>query len=248
MSTPLMIEDENLSIAWYRILKYIVGHPRKEITPLVLTLSDFEENEKIRTTLNSDLISNNLDSIDIVSETIFPRSLYEYYGKDKEQLFNIYLNKVLPRLKRIDSRNSDGTYFERLIAFGEANKNQLNIIIDSLKEGAKIKRRSKLQAAIFDPLNDHKNGMFQGFPCLQHVTFYKTKSGGLVLNSFYAVQYLYQRAYGNWVGLINLGKFVATETNLKLERFNCFIGVEELDRLSKKQARTLLDKMNIEAE
>lgn len=248
MSTPLFIEDENLSIAWYKILKYIVGHPRKEITPLVLTLSGFEENKKIRTTLNSDLIRSNLDSIDIVSETIFPRSLYEYYGKDKEQLFDIYLNKVLPRLKRIDSRNSNGTYFERLIAFGEANKNQLNIIIDSLKEGSKIKRRSKLQAAIFDPLNDHKNGMFQGFPCLQHITFYKTKSGGLVLNSFYAVQYLYQRAYGNWIGLINLGKFIANETNLKFERFNCFVGVEELDHLSKKQARVLLDKMNIEEE
>ena len=245
MYTPILIDDTNLSIAWYRIMKYIIDHPHKEITPLVLTLTSFEENENVRTTLDSDLESRNLDSVDVVSETIFPKSLYDYYEKDRVKLIDIYLNNVLPRLKKIDSRNSEGTYFERLISFGESGKNQLDIIIDSLSAGAKIKRRSKLQASIFDPLRDHKNGMFQGFPCLQHITLYKTKSGGLVLNSFYAVQYLYQRAYGNWLGLINLGNFIAKETNLQLERFNCFIGVEELDNLSKKEAKALVDRMNI---
>lgn len=247
MSTiPLMIEDSNLSKAWYRIFKYIIDHPGKEITPLVLTLSAFEEDERIRTILNTDLNEKELDPIDVVSETIFPKSLYEYYEENSTSLYSTYINSTLPRLKKIDARNANGTYFGRLISFGETGKNQLQIIIDSLKEDSKIKRRSKLQAAIFDPLTDHKTGVFQGFPCLQHVTFYKSKSGGLILNSFYAVQYLYQRAYGNWLGLINLGKFVANEANLELERFNCFIGVEELDHFSKKEAKILLSKMNIE--
>lgn len=241
-----MIEDSNMSTAWYRIFKHIVDNPGKEITPLVLTLSAFEEDKRIRSILNSDLNTNKLDSIDVVSETIFPKSLYEYCNKNREALYETYLTNALPRLKKIDSRNSNGTYFERLIAFGDVRKNQLQIIIDSLKDDSKIKRRSKLQMAIFDPLKDHKTGVFQGFPCLQHVTFYKSKSGGLILNSFYAVQYLYQRAYGNWMGLINLGKFIANETNLEFERFNCFIGVEELDHLSKKDAKVLLSKMNIE--
>lgn len=247
MSTPIMIEDNNLSAAWLRILKCIIKNPGKEIMPLVLTLSGFEEDDRIKSVHNSDLRNNGLDSIEIVSETIFPKSVYEFCGRDKNKLFEIYLNSILPRLKKIDSRNSNGTYFERLISFGDfAKKNQLDIIIDSLKDNSKVKRRSKLQAAIFDPIKDHKNGVFQGFPCLQHVTFYKSETGGLVLNSFYAVQYLYQRAYGNWLGLINLGKFVANETGLELERFNCFIGVEQLDHLTKKQAMTLLAQMNIE--
>jgi hypothetical protein len=83
--------------------------------------------------------------------------------------------------------------------------------------------------------------MFQGFPCLQHATFLVSENGGLVLNSFYAVQYLYRRAYGNWLGLINLGKFVANELQLNFERFNCYVGVEQLDKLKKKQAQNLLD-------
>lgn len=64
------------------------------------------------------------------------------------------------------------------------------------------------------------------------------------MNSFYAVQSLYKKAYGNWLGLINLGKFVADECGLELERFNCFIGVEQLEsKLSKPEARELLSVM-----
>jgi len=243
MSVPILINGNNLSTAWCDTLQTIVENSGNEITPLILTLSGFEEDRKIKEELNKDLSISNLDSIEIVSETIFPQSLYNYSGYDGQRLFETYLNDVLPRIKKIDIRNSSGTYFERLIAFGETKKNQLNIIIDSLREDSKIKRRSKSQAAIFDPNKDHKNGVFQSFPCLQHVTFYKSETGGLIINSFYAIQYLYQRAYGNWLGLINLGKFIGNETGLELERFNCFVGVEKLDHLTKAQAKVLLSKM-----
>lgn len=246
MNVPVLIKDNNLSNAWCKILQHIIDNSGNEITPLVLTLSDFEENIVIKDELNNDLGIHQLDSIDIVSETIFPQSLHLFNKSNRHELYKLYLENVLPRLKKIDKRNSAGTYFERLIAFGDSQKNQLEIIIDSLSENSKIKRRSKSQAAIFDPLKDHKNGVFQSFPCLQHVSFYKSENGGLIINSFYAMQYLYQRAYGNWLGLINLGKFVAQEAGLELERFNCFVGVEKLDHLTKAQAKGLINKMKVE--
>ncbi|MCC2590302.1 hypothetical protein [Chryseobacterium sp. MFBS3-17] len=246
MNIPVLIEGDNLSKAWCKVFQHIIDNSGNEITPLILTLTGFEEDKLINSELNKDLARNKLDSIEIVSETIFPQALYKFNENDRQKLFEIYLNNVLPRIKKIDPRNSSGTYFERLIAFGDANKNQLDIIIDSLKQDSKIKRRSKSQAAIFDPLKDHKNGVFQSFPCLQHVTFYKSESGGLIINSFYAMQYLYQRAYGNWLGLINLGKFVAQEAGLELERFNCFVGVEKLDHLTKTQAKVLIGKMKLD--
>lgn len=181
-----------------------------------------------------------MDSIDTVAATIFPAGIAKL-SKDRFELYREYLD-VIPRIRKVDSRNKRGTYFERLIAFdGSENQkvNQIEIIIRSLRSG-KIKRRSKLQASVFDPRVDHIDGPYQSFPCLQHVTFYKTKSGGLVLNGFYAIQYLVQRAYGNWLGLINLGKFVANETGLKLEKFNCFVSIEQLDHLSKADAKKLL--------
>lgn len=241
MTSPLLIESANLSYSWIQILDYIVNNPGKEITPLVLSITDFEEDFEFRSTLNAKLAALKMDSIETVSETIFPMSLYQY-SKNRESLYNEYL-KILPRLKKIDSRNNRGTYFERLIAYEKNNNkvNQLEIIISSL-ETKKPNRRSKFQASIFDPTKDHLKGPYQRFPCLQHVTFYKSE-GGLVLNSFYAIQYLFQRAYGNWLGLINLGKFMAKELNIEFERLNCFIGVEQLDqKILKKDAKKLLNE------
>ncbi|MCL6216917.1 hypothetical protein [Zunongwangia pacifica] len=246
MNIPVLIEEENLSKAWCKVFQYIIDNAGNEITPLILTLTGFEEDKLINNELNKDLAKNRLDSIEIVSETIFPQSLYLFHNNSRQKLFEVYIGNVLPRIKKIDKRNRSGTYFERLIAFGDTKKNQLDIIIDSLKQDSKIKRRSKSQAAIFDPLKDHKNGVFQSFPCLQHVSFYKSENGGLIINSFYAMQYLYQRAYGNWLGLINLGKFVAQEAGLELERFNCFVGVEKLDHLTKSQGKVLIGKMKFD--
>lgn len=244
MSKPYTIEHTNISQAWLAVLKYIVSNPGKEITPLVLSITEFEESIEIKTALDRHLNSNNLDSIDTVAETIFPQSLFKICKGDRNELFRRYARN-LPRIKAVDPRNANGTYFERLTSYGDnAKVNQLEIIIESLQANATVKRRSKLQASIFDPLKDHKSGMFQGFPCLQHVTFYKSESGGLQLNSFYAMQYLYQRGYGNWLGLINLGRFVANEVGLEFERFNCIVGVEQLDHLNKGVAAKLLQDLN----
>lgn len=241
-TSPFVIENLNLSTAWVSALKKITDNGGSEISPLIVTLTDFTESGDIRKALDVDLTRYRLPSIETVSETIFPRSLYEYVQYNREELYKAY-KRNLPRIKKIDSSNGKGTYFERMIAFdGDKQINQLEIIISSLIDNT-IKRRSKLQASIFDPTKDHTNKPFQGFPCLQHVTFYKSENGGLILNSFYAIQYLYRRAYGNWLGLINLGKFVARETGLDFERFNCFIGIEHLDHLKKYEAKKLLADM-----
>ncbi|QXV63985.1 thymidylate synthase [Mucilaginibacter sp. 21P] len=253
-STPIVIEHNNLSGAWHQILRLLVKSPNGELSPLVLTLTAFDESEDIKAEIVSNLKEKNessdrkkrMPNIQTVSETIFPQSLYELAGYDRNRLYAIY-KKNLPKIKKLDSSNRNGTYFSRLIAFGEghSSKNQLEIIIRALID-EKSPRRSKLQAAIFDPFIDHTNSAMQGFPCLQHVTFVKTKDGGLILNSFYAIQFFYKRSYGNWLGLINLGKFVAKEAGLRFERFNCFIGAEALEsqNISKTEAKKLLEKLD----
>ncbi|WP_298508122.1 hypothetical protein [uncultured Kordia sp.] len=244
MTTPLLIEDTNVSKAWIRVLEHIIDNNGKEICPLVLSITEFNEDISFQETLNLNLASSQLDAVQTVSETIFPKSLYIYCKENRFALYKEY-KKNFPRIQKINPSNRNGTYFQRLISFDGSDKkiNQLEIIISSLQEGATVKRRSKLQASIFNPEKDHSDAMYQGFPCLQHVTFYKTQNNGLILNSFYAIQHLYRRAYGNWIGLINLGMFIAKESNLNFERFNCYIGVEQLDRLTKSEAKKLLQKL-----
>lgn len=247
MTTDYIIEDTNLTNAWIQILNRVIVSPGMEITPLLLTLTGFDESQVIREVIDTSLDKRRLSRIQTVSETIFPNSLYILCKKDRHEFYERY-KRNLPRIKKIEPKgNGKGTYFERMIAFDGGTKqiNQLEIIIKSIDSG-KVKRRSKLQIAIFDPRVDHTNGLFQGFPCLQHVTFYLSHSGGLVLNSFYAIQYLYRRGYGNWLGLVNLGKFVANELNIEFEKFNCYIGVEKLDteNISRIDAQKLLRKIS----
>jgi thymidylate synthase len=241
---PSLIQETNLSRAWCAALEQIVKSNGHEITPLVVTLADYEESDTARQAVDFFLKRDKKGSIHTVSDTIFPSALYKLYKGNRQSLYDGYLD-ILPRIKAIDaSSNNRGTYFERLIAYdGKSKKiNQLDEIITSLKE-KKVKRRSKFQAAIFDPSKDLKDDPYQRFPCLQHVTFFRTSNGGLVLNSFYAMQYLYEKGYGNWLGLINLGKFVADELGTELERFNCFIGVEKLN-ITKTKAKDILKLAN----
>jgi hypothetical protein len=89
-----------------------------------------------------------------------------------------------------------------------------------------------LQASIFDPGRDHVRNAQLGFPCLQQVHFVP-ENGGLAVHAFYATQQLFDKAYGNWLGLCHLGQFMACEMGLRLVRLNCYVGTEKLQRVTK---------------
>jgi len=244
MLKQLIIKEKNISFAWLEALNFICENRGKELSPLVINICDFKESTQIHDIINQHLKKHGFAEISTVAETIFPNSLYLYCKKNRNDLFREYLDNLV-RIKAIDKANRQGTYFERLIAFGGSTQkiNQLEIIISSLLD-QNNNRRSKLQASIFNPQFDHKPGPYQNFPCLQHITCYKTKDDGLILNSFYALQYLFRRGYGNWLGLINLGKFIAEQSGLKFMQLNCFVGIEKLDKLNKIEAKSLLAECN----
>ena len=88
------------------------------------------------------------------------------------------------------------------------------------------------QASIFDPARDHISTAQLPFPCLQHVSFVPQKNT-LTMNAFYATQQLFNKAYGNYLGLCRLGDFMAHEMELRFERMNCFVGVAKMDNINK---------------
>lgn len=242
MTTPTLIKDSNLSKSWLDVLEKLSQPNVKELSPLVVTITDFSENDHIRGVLDDHLTNNNKQSIQTVSETIFPISLQKLFKNDRQSFYEEYLGNF-KRIQKLDAkRNGRGTYFQRLINYRgiDENVNQLENIITAISD-KKNNRRSRYQASTFDPVTDNLDGPYLGFPCLQHVTFYVTKEKGLVLNGFYAMQHVYEKAYGNWLGLINLGKFVSEELGITFERFNCFISIEKLDSLSKKETKKLLE-------
>ena len=233
----LLICGNTISDVWYKMLDSVLSKPGvNELAPVLVSLQNFDPEEceqidPVRQVLDNVFKKRNLNSINTVANTIFPLSLYRLAKFDREQLYRSYL-AVMPRRKAIDVRNKDGLYFERLIAFDESEHgNQLEFIISEFT-GRRGVRRSLLQAAIFDPRRDHKRNAQIAFPCLQHVSF--VYSGNqLSVNAFYATQQLFDKAYGNMLGLVRLGNFMAREMHLSLNRVNCYVGVEKLERITR---------------
>jgi hypothetical protein len=260
-------EEPNLSVAWARAFLGLLGHPGKEYAPFLVSIAglngaEAKTDSDLRDSLDACLDANGHDRVQTVANTIFPHSLWRRAKGDRQAFFRDYLED-LPSFVEMDRRNGRGTYFARLIGFGLDPKdcggvphapaqaiseggNQLEFIINECKRGG---RRTKLQAALFDPYRDLTRSAQQGFPCLQHLTFVPNHDRRtLGLNAFYATQQLFVKAYGNWLGLCRLGAFVAHEAGLRFDRLSCFTGIEKMDGNKRPRPGDPLNRLRDRAE
>ncbi|NRG16905.1 thymidylate synthase [Rhizobiales bacterium] len=236
---PLVIDSKNLSEAWARIFIHILDHPGTEIAPLVLSIGDLdqqeiiEEDAELRDALDTLLRKKNKTSIENVAFTIFPERYWKIASGDRTKLFNLYKN-TFGRIQARDRKsNGRGLYFQRMMMYGRGpcSGNQLEWILSQFQRRKGV-RRSMFQATVFDAESDHTSTALIGFPCLQHVSFEPTKAG-LVMNAFYATQQIFDKAYGNYLGLVQLGKFMASEMGMPLARVNVMVGVAKFERITK---------------
>jgi hypothetical protein len=254
MSTlsPEPITENNLSHAWARAFVANLDRSDHQIAPLTLSVGGFQdgvpvEDLRIRAALDEALQHHNLQLCAESAATIFPYNIWSRLGRPPcAEIADRYL-RLLPRLKARDRENQYGTYFERMIAYrgrgpGTETLNQLEFLIHDWtrpRERAKRPRQSALQVACFDPTKDHTGQSVRGFPCLQQLSFAYDDAEGLAVNAYYPTQYLFDRAYGNYLGLSHLGHFMAHELGLRLMRLNCFIGRPERGSVSKADLQPL---------
>ena len=238
---PLVIDDTNLSRAWARLLLQVLAGAGTEVAPLILSLSGFSQNgaavedPAVRQALDRLLKRKGRLMVDDVAFTIFPQRLWEMSRGDRARLFTLY-RATFPRWQAMNRKaNGRGLYFERMVMYGRGpcDGNQLEwILSQSSRKGV---RRSMLQATTFDPGRDHVASAQLGFPCLQQVSFEPT-AAGLVTNAFYATQQIFDKAYGNYLGLAQLGAFMAHEMGMPLARLNVMVGIAKLERITKSDA------------
>jgi hypothetical protein len=227
------ITEQSFSRAWLRAISLANSSPRKEVSTLIVNLEDLDgevpvEDDSIRRKLDAGLESNGNFSVATVANTIFPTSLRRPQ-ESRQEFFDRYL-RVWPRIRSIQ-QNRRGTYFQRLIAYPQPAPdafNQLDFVISAYRGGTK--RRSALQCAILAPSVDLNATPFQGFPCMQQVAFLPEGDHGLRISALYPMHYLWARAYGNYLGLIHLGRFMAGEMGLKLTALTCVALVAKLDK------------------
>lgn len=250
---PHYLVESNLSRAWARAFLAAMEPGADEISPLCVTVRGLDEGQPveepfIRQALDRTLAAQGEFPCRTVANTIFPSSRWKP-ELGRECLFERYM-KMLPTIKRADKlRNQNGTYFERMIAFGsdpenfESEKvNQLEHIISTYTERGNH-RRSALQASIFDPAKDHTHQRQRGFPCLHQVSFNPLEGGKLAVTGFYATQYLFEKAYGNYLGLHDLGRFMAHELGLELAQLNCVASVAKRGDPTKGSLQSLASEL-----
>ena len=241
ISTPPIIVERNLSVAWGRAFLRVFDS--NEIAPLVVVIEGLEnadppEIPAIRRALDEELRAEGRGQSCLrVANTIFPISLWNP-EKPRADLYSRYL-KIIHRIRKHQG-NRYGVYFQRLIAHGagsatEEDVNQLEHIISTWKRGNH--RRSALQASLVDPGVDHTHQRQRGFPCLQQVAFAPVGDGGLAVTGFYAKQHMFERAYGNYLGLCRLGRFMAHEMGLTLSQVVCIATPAARDRPKRDLAR-----------
>lgn len=241
---PLVIDDTCLSRAWAQIFLRVAPHGTNLRDPIMVTIQCIDQQEPsedaaIRDTLDDHLITLGKTRIDATALTIFPYKPWIRRDKPAYAEFRKFcIARLLPRLKSLDARNRNGTYFERMMAYtglrhDESREvDQLDFIINLLL-GDRRSRESALQVACFDPAKDHTGQPVRGFPCLQQVGVTYGEDETIAVNAFYPTQYIFDRAYGNYLGLCHLGYFLAHETNLRFARLNCFIGKPEFGGVNK---------------
>jgi hypothetical protein len=242
---PTMIENVNLSYAWAELFLRIMRNPGTEVSNVMISLtglsSGIDENSTIRAALDNCLASYPDQQVQTVANTIFPENLWKLSQCNRHILFNKYLSN-LPRIKALKpTKNCRGLYFERLINFDSACdfSNQLEYIISTYNLRPAM-RRSAFQASVFDPRRDHVKSPQLGFPCLQHLQFVPDNQEKLLsVNAFYATQQVFQKAYGNYLGICRLGQFMANQMNISLDRVNIFIGVAKVEKVKKTDQRIL---------
>jgi hypothetical protein len=234
-----LISGVNISEVWRSVFQTLLSKPKHEISPLVVQveIEDYEKIEvpEIKEVLDSYLKNENEKSCRTVANTIFPESLWNKLYK-REKLYKRY-EYAWPKINKYGSNNK-GTYFQRMIAYNSIidakTTNQLEHIIETWIKGNHL--RSALQVSIFDPRTDHNHSRQKGFPCLQQLAFNphgRNGKEGLEVIAFYANQAIVEKAYGNYLGLIKLGNFMAHEMHLNFIKLTCISSVAKLSSSSR---------------
>jgi hypothetical protein len=232
---PCFVTGSGLATAWANVLTTLQDRHHSEVAPLFLRIESLEggddgEDASLRGALDAVLLKEGKSGIETVANTIFPERRWKASGGDRHLLFRDFL-RAYPRLIKIDTSNRKGTYFGRLIEPAhDVPEGQLERIIQLYNSHSGVVKM-KLQAAIFRADLDHERSARPSFPCMQQVSFLPHEKY-LSLNAFYASQQLVTKAYGNYLGLLRLGRFMASQMGLTLDSVNVFVGVAKVGEVS----------------
>lgn len=249
---PKTICASDVSVLWGKIFLHVMKPGNA--APVLATLDGFEdnhmsENADFRAQVDQFLSQAGKVCIEDNAYMIFPDRLWHGHGRQNRQWLYARYGRLLPRLMGRDPKNRYGTYFGRMIGWlgsrqkMREGKNQLEHVISIWQRDrnqGSHPRITDMQVSCFSAEHDLTGQRQRGFPCLQQVGFSYDKDG-LVISALYPRQYVFDRGYGNFVGLCRLGRFMADQMGVALARLNCFVVAPSLgQKVSKRGLASLV--------
>ena len=245
---PRVIPGDCINSAWSRYLLHVLDAPDRKCGSAIVSVkcdAEYDPQSQIRLDLDRLLDDKELYSSDITAMTIFPQKVWRCnQSLSAEEFCDLCVSNLVPRLKAMNQANRNGLYFERMMSYSGSKKgvptriNQLAAIVDRLN-GRKRFRVTGLQMSCFDPATDHTAQPQRGFPCLQQIGIDYDGDDGISVTALYPAHNVVDRAYGNLLGLMNLGKFIGHYSGLKLRRLNCYAMSPRLGKVARRDVKEL---------
>lgn len=223
MNKPIVICENSFQVGWAKTIKELQTHDWSAWNVIVQIDNPELFDNDIDILLTTFAKNNNIIIPKHVAHTIFPQSFY-INGITKENLYKKYwrfFNR--PREK---PRKGWGTYFKRMIKYPTQNgyTDQLDNIICKINNNEKNYGSSNI---IVIPYPDTDSKKIMGAPCLNYITIqteniYGTNNKKIInLLAVYRNHNFTERTYGNYLGLCNLIKYIANETNSEIGTLTC---------------------------
>jgi hypothetical protein len=223
-----LVQAGNLSDAWLQAMHVLLDESDgKAVNLNVAFATEADAAPAVVTAIDEFLEAHNQRSVDrellsveTVANTIFPQALYHPSLGDEAapRLFENY--ELSMRMHRRRKWDKD-TYFNRLMAYPVADVtwNQLEYYVDRLKKQREtLHFSSSYELGLSHPIDAElrvqapfKDKRMSSFPCLSHISL-TLVADWVHMTATYRNQAFIARAYGNYVGLARLLRFIAIET------------------------------------
>jgi len=223
MNKPIVICENSFQIAWARAIKELSDRGW-DVWNVVVQIDHpelFDNGNNIL--LENFAKRNGLISQKYVANTIFPQTFFSN-GISRTKLYKKYWRFF--NRPRKEPRHRWGTYFGRMIEYPVPNGSidQLGIIIDNIRTRPK-NYGSSYAIVIPCPHKDLKK--IRGAPCLNYITIQTENAAEpnstKIINmlAVYRNHNFTERAYGNYLGLCDLMKYITNETNSQIGTLTC---------------------------
>lgn len=242
------VSGSDVTRAWIAACKALDRRDNPTRTGLhtVVRITDpTADDPAFRTELDRLRTAKGHEPIETVAGTLFPAALAAR-GTSHDALVASY-RSMYPRLRRYPG-NRHGTYFGRLIAYPGARGeqvDQIGKIIERLRQqaGSSGPMTAAYEIDIAHPQDGEEDGisaealvhaadrdnLYRGFPCLSHCSFQLDRTGTVHAAALYRSHYMFERAYGNYLGLGRLLEHIATEAELQRGTLTVIAGYAKLD-------------------